>query len=596
MFIVATFLETFMVAAVLPFLTVIAAPHASEGSGRLAQVMELLGVAPGYQTTMALGLIALTAILLAGIGGLVRTYWTRSFSTRITVVTSARVFSVQLRQPYAFFLDRHSGELSNLVLNEAPQVVDLFFLPALNCISSFMTVAALVLLVSFVDPVIAVSSFVLLGGIYAASYLSSHKLIRKLSKQRIGANEDSARTVIEAFGGIKEIKLSGHEGGYLGRYMSSSGRMAHAMTYINVVSETPRVIVETAAFSGIILFCLIILSRQDTDAAVSSLLPTMGVFAFAGQRLLPALGQVYTNATRLRSGGAIVVRLARELALSDHPLATDLPQPEPLPLRRELRLEGVSFTFAKATRPSLHDLSVTINAGERIGIVGLTGAGKTTLVDLILGLLQPQTGQITVDGLPLDASTCPGWQRSLGYVPQDIFLKEGSILENIAFGVERDRIDRNRAIECAHLAQIDDLMISLLPAKWDSMVGERGTRLSGGQRQRIGIARALYARASLLVFDEATSALDGLTEIEVMKAINSLDAKQTILLIAHRLSTLRDCDRILLLDRGRLAGFDNWDNLMASSEPFRRMVEAAGLSSSGLIEAADAASLPSDAS
>lgn len=576
-FVIASVLETAMVAAVLPFLSVIASPDTAVGTGRVAQMMDWLGVAPGYPTMMALGVFALAAIIIAGIGGIVRTYWLHAFSTHVAVVTSTRVLSAQLRQPYEFFLDHHSGELSNMVLTEAAQVMDHFFLPAANCISSLLTVIALVLLVCFVNPVIAVSSIIVLSGIYALSYLTSSKMITRMSTRRISANEDRSRTVIEAFGGIKQVKLSGHETGYVGRYTKASDRLADAITYTNVVSEAPRVIVQTTAFAGIILLCLIIISTQEDTATLSSLLPILGVFAFAGQRMLPALGQVYTNATRLKAGAAIVVRVAEELARPVTPVDGDGARDGTMALTQELRLEGVSFRYRTAAKPSLNNVSLSIRAGERIGIVGLTGAGKTTLVDLVLGLLQPQTGRITVDGVGLDAANRRSWQRSLGYVPQEIFLKEGTILENIAFGVPTDRIDRDRAMDCGRMARLEDFVNSL-PAQWESEVGERGTRLSGGQKQRIGIARALYAKASLLVFDEATSALDGVTEAEVMHAVNSLDAGYTVLFIAHRLSTLRDCDRILLMEKGAVAGFEAWDTLYAQSDRFRRMVEAAGLS------------------
>ncbi len=588
-FVVATVLETAMVAAVLPFLSVIAAPEGAVASGRVAQLMAYLDIAPGYPTIAALGMLALAAILLSAVGAVVRTYWIHEFATRIAVVTSARVLSAHLRQPYEFFLEHHSGELSNMVLNEAAQVMDQFFLPVAQCIAYVLTVVALVLLVCIVDPVIAISSIVVLGGIYALSYWFSRNLIVRLSESRISANEDRSRTVIEAYGGIKEIKLSGHEAGYLHRYSTASMRLAHAMTYTNVIGEVPRIVVQTAAFAGIILLCLFVISTRKEGDSLSSLLPLLGVFAFAGQRLLPALGQVYSNATRLRSGGAIIIRLARELSrsASDDDMAGA--QVAPMPLRHELRLDRVSFTYRTAEKPSLTDISLTIRAAERIGVIGLTGAGKTTLVDLMLGLLHARTGQITVDGKPLDADCLPNWQRSIGYVPQDIFLKDGTILENIAFGVTPDQIDRSRAIRCGRLAQLEEFVLNSLPQQWDTPVGERGARLSGGQKQRVGIARALYARASVLVFDEATSALDGVTEIEVMKAINALGADKTVFLIAHRLSTLRDCDRIILLDGGKLIGLGTWDSLIETSQQFRTMVGAAGLGNQSAVSLADPA-------
>jgi ABC-type multidrug transport system fused ATPase/permease subunit len=349
--------------------------------------------------------------------------------------------------------------------------------------------------------------------------------------------------------------------------------MAHSEVGLAVVAQLPRFIVEGIAFSGIILLCLLLLdsTQFQQGQSLGNILPILGVFALAGQRVMPELQKVYLSATQLRYGAASVEKVYDDLfsATSAH----DLPRKMPMGINitRGFRLDAVSYGYPNAKTAGLSDITLEVLAGEKIGIVGSTGAGKTTLADIILGLLRPQIGQLLVDGAPVTDENLRSWQQSVGYVPQDIFLTGASISQNIALGVPIEEIDMDRVRHSAEIAQLDEFVRQELPEGYETEVGERGVRLSGGQRQRIGIARALYHRADLIVFDEATSALDNLTERDVMSAINALPGEKTIVVIAHRLSTVKVCDRIVVLDKGRIMGIGPWKELMDKNPSFQKL-------------------------
>ncbi|MDX1566113.1 MAG: ABC transporter ATP-binding protein, partial [Phycisphaeraceae bacterium] len=481
--------------------------------------------------------------------------------------------SVYLRQPYEFFLKEHSGTMSTKILAESAQVVGQFFIPAANFITGLLTTVAVVSVVIAVDPVVALLALIILGGIYGVTYGLSRMALRRLGQTRLAANKQRFRFVNEALAAAKEIKLLGREVSYVARFEKPSVVMARTGVKSALISHIPQYVVQSIAFGGIIVLCLVLLSSEklSSGTALGGILPTLGVFAFAGQKLLPELGKLYQGLGKIQFGRAAVESVYKDLF---EKAAAKLPprrMPAKLGLEDSLRLMGVSYQYPNAESAGVKDVSLEICAGERIGIVGSTGAGKTTLADLILGLLPPTEGRIFVDGTPITEENLRAWQQSVGYVPQDIFLTDSSISENIALGVPPKEIDEPRVRRAAEIAQIDVFIREELPNGYATTIGERGVRVSGGQRQRIGIARALYHDADLVVFDEATSALDNLTEREVMAAIDALPGDKTVLMIAHRLSTVRRCDRIIVLDRGKLVGFDTWDSLMAGNAAFRKI-------------------------
>ena len=567
--------SAFMVGSVLPFLMVLSDPGQIARVPALAWAYEVFGFSSGYSFLVALGLVSFAVIVLTSLIQIAKTYAVARFALMRIHSISCRLLIAYLRQPYAFFLNRHTGEMGTRVLSESQLLVGQFLQPAAELIAATLSVIALVGLLLWVDPMIAAISFATLGGIYGAVYLFSRRGLKRYGGERAKANSDRYRMANEALAGIKDIKLLGREASYAARYSDPSHRMARAFVSVQLISQIPQFAIQAVAFGGVILLCLVLMDPEGlaSGTALGGILPTLGVFAFSGQRLMPELSKVYHSLSQLQVGSAAVDAVHQDLVNEAGSGSLPGAIPSAIGLKQRFEFEDVSYRYPNAEMAGLTSVSLDLRAGERIGIVGSTGAGKTTLADLVLGLLQPSHGCIRVDGTPITDANLRAWQQSVGYVPQDIFLTDASISENIALGVPPLEIDEARVRRAAEIARIDAFILQELPDGYATTIGERGVRLSGGQRQRVGIARALYHDADLIVFDEATSALDNLTEREVMTAIDALPGDKTVLMIAHRLSTVRRCDRIIVLDKGRLVDCDTWDRLMANSPTFQSIAQ-----------------------
>ncbi|WP_347100785.1 ABC transporter ATP-binding protein [Sagittula stellata] len=568
-----------MVASILPFLSILSNPDRIHESRTLRWIYDTFGFSSDYNFLIAVGLASLGIIVVSNGIQVLRVYVITRFSQMRTHSISQRLLRAYLRQPYEFFIDHHSGELGTKILAETQQVVSLFFKPAAELISSALTALAIIGLLLAVNPVIALTTFGVTALVYVLTLMITQRLVRKLGGTRLKANRQRYRLANEVLGGVKDIKLLGREAIYLERYSVMSRKLAETQSAASILGQTPQYVLQALAFGGVILLCLALMDPEGlaSGSTLGGLLPTLGLFALAAQRLIPELSRLYASMTQLSFGRAAIDAVHEDLVQ----LATDRRLKSgaaaPLGLRESLRLEAVEYRYPGAEKAGLHDMTLTINAGERIGIVGSTGAGKTTLADVILGLLYPTGGRILTDGTEIDAENRHRWYGTVGYVPQDIFLVDASISENIALGVPADKIDHDKVREAARIAQVDHFVSNYLDHGYATIIGERGVRLSGGQRQRMGIARALYHDADLIVLDEATSALDSLTEAEVMRAIDALPGDKTVIMIAHRLSTLNGCDRIIVLEQGRLCGFDTWSRLIDTNSIFQKIAKVANV-------------------
>ncbi len=564
-----------MVGSVLPFLTVLSDPTRIERTPQLAWAYERFGFSSQYSFMVALGLVTIAMIVVANAMQMLRVYVVSRFTMLRVHSISHRLLAHYLHQPYEFFLTAHSSDMSSRILNESNNVVQYFLRPAAEVVSATITLTMVLAVVIWVDPLIALISILVLGAVFALALFASGRKLTTMGETRKTANKARFRVAGEALSGIKDIKLLGAERVFISRFDAHSLNMAHSNVGKNVLTQLPPYVIQTMVFAGVILICLLMLDSGSTDPAkvMAELVPTLGVMALAAQRLMPELSRLFSNVGLLRFGRAAVDAVYEGLSVGKTTPATPETEEMLLSLSSELVLDGIGYRYPNAEQAGLEAITLQIRAGERIGIVGTSGAGKTTLADILLGLLIPEAGEIRVDGVPIVSDRLPAWRRTVGYVPQEIYLLDASVAENIAFGVPPGKIDRARVEEAARMAQLDAFVCSELPEGYDTPVGERGLRLSGGQRQRIGIARALYRDADLIVFDEATSALDNVTEQEVMAATDGLPGDKTVVMIAHRLSTVRRCDRILVLDKGRVAGFDTWDNLSAGNAVFRALIE-----------------------
>ncbi|MDG1286916.1 MAG: ABC transporter ATP-binding protein [Rickettsiales bacterium] len=566
--------SAFMVGSVVPFLSVLADPSQIQSQPLLAWGYEYFGFTSSYNFLAGLAFASFAAIMLASVIQIIKTYAVFRFSLMRMHSISYRLMRNYLSHPYEFFLNRHSGELGTRILAESREVVLQFLRPAAELVASITTVIAIVALLLWIEPVLAACAFLVFGTLYGITYSTVRRYLRRLGKERLDSNSERYRIATEAFGGVKVIKLLGREIAYLKRYTKSSYYMAKTEVIINTLSFVPQYALQAFALGGILLICVVMLEppAEGQAASLEGVLPLLGVLAFAGQRLMPELSVIYHSLAKIQAGRAAVDAVYEDL-LALKGVASIAQSENTIGLKDAIHFKGISYHYPAAENAGLKEIELSIEAGERIGVVGTTGAGKTTLADITLGLLSPHLGEIIVDGTPVTDENVRDWQSNVGYVPQDIFLTDASVSENIALGIPAEEIDQQKVEESAKIAKLDRFIRDELAAGYATLVGERGIRLSGGQIQRIGIARALYHNADFIVFDEATSALDNVTEHDVMSAVDALPGDKTILLIAHRLTTVKRCDRIVVLDKGRIVGCDTWEVLMKNNSVFQAIAK-----------------------
>lgn len=564
--------DTLGVASVIPFLAVLGNPSVIETNDLLAGLYQWGEFTSQKSFLFFLGLASLGAVLGAAFCRALGQYAILHFANMRRSSLSKRMLDGYLGQPYAFFLSRNSSDLTKRTLSDVDIVVDQCVIPGVQIIAHGAVMIMLVVFLIAIDPIVTTVLLVVICGVYAIIFAFCRHLVGKISKDANLANRERFTIAGEAFGGIKEVKLFGREETFADRFNKPVERFARRKATADAIAVLPRYFIEAIAFGGALAITLFLLrSRGDLGA----MLPLLGLYAFAGYRMMPAVQSIYGGLVRLRFGMPMVESIIEDLpaAGARRTLADTGPS---LVFNEAIRFENLTFCYPGADRPVLEAFDLEILAGTTVGVVGPTGAGKTTAVDLLIGLLAPTSGRILIDGVPLDDANRRAWQRGIGYVPQSIFLADASIAENIAFGEAPDAIDRAAIERAARIANIHDFVSSELAAGYDTKTGERGIRLSGGQRQRIGIARALYRNPPVLVFDEATSALDTETEAAIVEAIERLRRVHTIVTIAHRLTTVRECDQIVLLEAGKISAQGNWETVTTRSAMFRRMASVTG--------------------
>lgn len=567
--VVSAFAEVASLGAVLPFLGILTAPDRVLDNRWVAHAAHALGIESAQQLLLPL---TVAFALMAVVAGAIRMLllWV---STRFTFAAGAdlsiEVYLRTLYQPYDVHVARNSSEVISGITNKVGGTVLGVLLPLMTLLSSALLLVAIPLALIAIDPAVALAASIALGGSYGViSWLSRRRLYHN-SRRQADAQTHVLKALQEGLGGIRDVLLDGAQPVFCEVYRRADEQLRRAQGSNVFIAQSPRFAMEAV---GMVLISALAyaLTRQHHGASVA--LPILGALALGAQRLLPALQQAFGAWANIAGSSAY---LSDTVDLIDQPMPPEVlqPAPEPLHFQQAIQFRNVRFRYSSDGPWVLEGLTFTIPKGARVGLVGGTGSGKSTTLDLLTGLLQPTEGEILVDGAPLDGSCVRSWQRTLAHVPQSIYLADASIAENIAFGVPTDAIDMQRVREAARRAQIDEF-IEGRPGAYAALVGERGVRLSGGQRQRIGIARALYKRASVLVLDEATSALDTATERAVMDAIEGLDRELTILLIAHRLTTVKGCDNILELERGRLVAQGPYELLLECSQSFRQVAQA----------------------
>lgn len=555
-------LEMAGVASIFPLIAVLSDPGLIESNTYLQWTYQTLGFSDTNSFFIFLSAAVFLTVVVRVVFSAATNYGLLRYAQMRSHSLSVRLLGSYLRRPYAFFLNRHSADMGKSVLSEVEQVINGSLMPLLQLVSKLIVSTFLVSLVVAVEPVVAAVSLITLTGSYGVVYVAIRGYLRRKGAERLAANRARYQIAQEVLAGVKEVKVGGLERGYLRRYGKASGRFARLKVRLSLINEIPRHLLELTTLGGIITIIMVLLIRADGQMSVA--LPVVTLYAFAGLRLLPAIQTIYRSVVAMRFGGPALDALHRDLFEAEH--ATDLKPVEPLSLSREIALENVSFAYPLSDRTALKDITLTIPAHSTVGFVGATGAGKSTIVDLILGLLEPQQGTLKVDGMPITRANVRNWQRSVGYVPQQIFLADESVAANIALGLPPKKIDMDAVERAARMANLHDFIVDELPKGYQTEIGDRGIRLSGGQCQRVGIARALYNDPDVLVLDEATSALDQDTERNVMSEVQDLARSKTIIMIAHRLSTVENCDVVYRLEEGHVVDRGTFDSVIGRRE------------------------------
>ena len=560
MILIMAILDTIGVASILPFVAVLTNPNIIDTNlflGSIFNFSKIFGVENHEEFLFALGIFVFILLVISLIFKVFTTYFQVRFVQLREYSIGKLLIEGYLRQPYSWFLSRHSADLGKTILSEVQHVVANGINPMMQLFAQGFVAISLITLLFITDPKLALVVGLILSIAYGLIFFFSRKYLDRIGKISLLNNQLRFTTVTEAFGAAKEIKVSGLEQSYIKRFSSPARNFAISHASSQVIAQLPRFVLEAIAFGGIMLIILYMMSKTGS---FNNSLPIISLYVFAGYRLMPALQQIYASLTQLSFVGPSIdklnddVRNIKPLSLNNFKGIVSL--------NKKIILNNVYYNYPNSSRVALKNINLTIPAKTTVGFMGATGSGKTTTVDIILGLLEPQKGNLKIDDQIITYQNLRAWQRSIGYVPQQIFLTDDTIAANIAHGIEQKNIDQKAVEKASVIANLHEFVVNELPNQYQTKIGERGIRLSGGQRQRIGIARALYHNPQVLILDEATSALDTVTEKEVMDAVNNLRNDITIIIISHRLSTLRECDKIFQLDKGELKTEGKYDELI----------------------------------
>lgn len=567
-----TFAEILGIASMAPFMALVGDIDMLHQNNILATAYQFSGIKEPYDFVFLSGVSVLIFLTLSSFLSMFTTWKLLMYSSNIGAEISTRLYKHYIKQPWIFHASGSSAQLTKQVSVEAIRVTDGVISPLMLLNARAILAFFLSLSIFIYNPAVALAGV----SIFVFAYLVLYTVVRKKLKENGEALSEIStnrfRLLNEGFGGIKDVLLLGRSQDFLNRFEASSEKFAYSRGNTFVLSQVPRYFMELLAFGSLIALVLYLLVSHKDDLGM--ILPILSVYALAGFKLLPAFQQIYSSISTIKGNIVAFDYIKDDLIASQQQDANTDTQPttKQLEVRYNIILENVEFTYPNKEKPALKSVNLNIKANTVVGIVGPSGSGKSTLIDLLLGLINPQSGELKVDGVNITVENLQEWQNAIGFVPQSIFLSEGSIAENVAFGIPKENIDKEKVKHAIKLAHLEEL-VSSMSKGIDTKVGERGVQLSGGQRQRIGIARALYNDANILVFDEATSALDGISEKMIMDAIHDFSGQKTIIMVAHRLKTVEKCDIIHLIQDGKVLDSGSYVELIEQNDMFKKMAK-----------------------
>lgn len=567
------FAEVAGVASIGPFMAVVGDMSHLEGDGILAQLYLLSGLDSPRQFLFWLGIGVL--VFLTGAAALsMFTIWKLSlYAQQVGAELSVRLYKHYMQQPWLFHASGSSSQLTNRIAQECNRVTNQLIHPLMQMNAKVILAAVMATAIFVFNPIVAIGGLVIFAGAYFLLFKTVRRRLTRNGKTITRTNQLRFKLMNEGFGGIKDTLLLGRQADFNKRFDKASREFGRAQGVTKGLSQAPRYMMELVAFSSAILLVIYLLAAYEGN--LGAVLPVLSVYALAGFKLLPAFQQIYTSMAQVKGNLSAFDSLEKDLVDSQNAeTETSAYEAGKLSAKNLIELKNIHLTYPGKSEKALNGLNIQIPVNQVIGLVGASGSGKSTAIDVLLGLIQSQDGQFKVDGQELEGGKLRAWQNNVGFVPQAIFLADASIKENIAFGIPPEEINLDQVEKAASMAHLGELL-ERLPDGLETRVGERGIQLSGGQRQRIGIARALYDDAEVLVLDEATSALDGITEKLVMDAIHDFSGKKTIIMIAHRLATVRECQQIYLLKDGIVEAHGTYAELADKSSIFRQMAEHA---------------------
>lgn len=563
------FAEVGGVLAIGPFMALVGDMDRLQGDGYLALLYQASYFSTPETFLFWMGVGVLAALGTAACISIYTTWKLSLYAQQVGAELSTRLYKHYMRQPWLFHASGSSSVLTNRIAQECRRVTDNIITPLMKINAKLVMVTIMATAIFIFNPMVALMGIAIFLGAYLVLYRTVRRKLARNGKAISKSQQQRFKLMNEGFGGIKDALLLGREADFNRRFEATSHTLGRAQGTTKALSEVPRYAMELIAFGAVIMLVLYLLSAHQGN--LGTILPILSVYALAGFKLLPAFQQIYSGVASIRGNLAGFHGLQADLEASQN-ISVDRPAHEYgyLVPKQAVTLENVTFSYPGKEETALNGLNLTLPANQVIGLVGASGSGKSTAIDILLGLMDPTSGDLCIDGQPLAPEQKRAWQNSVGFVPQSIFLADASIRENIAFGLPQEKINEDKVRKAAKMAHLEELL-ERLPDGLETRVGERGIQLSGGQRQRIGIARALYDDTEVLVLDEATSALDGITEKLVMDAIYDFSGKKTIIMIAHRLKTVKQCDSIYLLDNGRVLDHGGYDELAERNDVFRRM-------------------------